>query len=286
MSDTALEYLCRQDAPDTVQDALPLTLSPGRSHGPHCHSSVELCLVRRGGCDVVVNGETTALHAGEIMVIFSHTVHSFRVPEGDGVDLYQLHLRPDVFLELSGEHAQSLAFVRCMADDRSACLLEADTPSLFSCAQRICAEMADGGQPLRSQLLNTYVAEMIFLLSREMEQSHRQIFAIDHPWAVRAIRYINDHMDSRISSADVARSCSVTPRYLSKVFRQAVNISVNDYISIAKVDRAMRYLCDTDLTMTAIASKLDFCNTQYFSTVFKKYTGMTPRECRRYHAGN
>lgn len=76
----------------------------------------------------------------------------------------------------------------------------------------------------------------------------------------------------------MAKACQVTPRHLSGVFKDIINITVNDYINIAKVDKAMRWLTSTDLTMTEIASRLGFSSTQYFSTVFKRYTRVTPGE--------
>ena len=76
----------------------------------------------------------------------------------------------------------------------------------------------------------------------------------------------------------VAAACHVTARHLSSVFKDITNITVNDYINIAKVDNAMRWLTGTDLTMAEIASKLGFSSTQYFSTVFKRYTRVTPGE--------
>ena len=76
----------------------------------------------------------------------------------------------------------------------------------------------------------------------------------------------------------MAEACQVTPRYLSTVFKEVINITVNDYINIGKVDKAMRWLTESELTITEIASRLGFSSTQYFSTVFKRYTHVTPGE--------
>lgn len=102
--------------------------------------------------------------------------------------------------------------------------------------------------------------------------------SIENPMAIKAIQYISDHMEEKITLSDVAKACQVTPRHLSGVFKDIINITVNDYINIAKVDKAMRWLTSTDLTMTEIASRLGFSSTQYFSTVFKRYTRVTPGE--------
>lgn len=62
-----------------IYNALPRTLQPGYHFGPHCHKNVEVCMMTEGECDIVVNGETITVRTGEMMVIFSHMIHSFHM---------------------------------------------------------------------------------------------------------------------------------------------------------------------------------------------------------------
>jgi YesN/AraC family two-component response regulator len=81
-----------------------------------------------------------------------------------------------------------------------------------------------------------------------------------------------------MSLESIAEECHVSPRYLSQVFKKSVNITVNAYISIAKIDRAISYITSEQMQFSEVASILGFSSAQYFSTVFKKYTGVTPSE--------
>lgn len=261
-----------------IYNALPRTLQPGYRFGPHCHKNVEICMMTEGECDIIVNGETITVRTGEMMVIFSHMIHSFHMRSRHPASFLQMHFQPDSFSWVEPEVAAGVKFLSYMTDEHSAYLLQPFSEQLRSCMERICAEMNAKDEVLCGPLAKVYIYEMIFLLSREISQGYRRVFIIENPLAIRAIQYISEHMEEKISLTDVAEDCKVTSRYLSSVFKDTINITVNDYINIAKVDKAMRWLTGTELTMTEVASRLGFSSTQYFSTVFKRYTNVTPGE--------
>lgn len=273
------EMLYRQKS-GIIYNALSRTLQPGYFFGPHCHKNVELCVMKKGECDITVNSEVITVRGGELMVIFSHMVHTFHMRSTRPAVFLQMHFDPESFLHVSPTVVENVGFLHSMADEHSSYLHQPCSPDLVGCVERVCREMRSPDEAFSGPLSQLYIHELIFLLSRETDQSYRQVFSIGNPLAISAIQFISDRMDQRISLQDVARHCKVTVRHLSGVFKTAVNITVNDYINIAKIDRAMRYILETDNDMTTIASKLGFSSAQYFSTIFKKYTHVTPTEFR------
>lgn len=261
-----------------IYNALPRTLQPGYSFGPHCHRNIEVCMMTEGECDIIVNGENFTVRTGEMLVIFPHMLHSFQMRSNHAAVFLQIHFQPDCFSDTEPEIRKEVKFLSYMADEGSAYLLLPFSTRLRSCAERICQEAGTEDEVLREPLQAVYIYELVLLLSREIAQGYRRIFTIDNPVAVRAVQFISDHMENRISVSDVAADCKVSERYLSTVFKKAINMTVNDYINVAKVDKAMHCLTESELSMTQIAEKLGFSSTQYFSTVFKKYTYVTPKE--------
>ena len=57
-------------------------------------------------------------------------------------------------------------------------------------------------------------------------------------------------------------------------------LGVNDLINRMRIEQAMRLLTETDLTIGDVAEKTGFSNARYFSTSFKQFTTLTPREYR------
>ena len=278
MRKNPVEYLYLQQNQLIVHNALERELPPGYSFCPHCHETVEIALVLDGSCDFMGNNEPLPVNTGELCIIFPHTIHGFTVRSKVPCRFLQAHIYPQYFLDIDPHVAQELPFIRHMTDERSAYFLRSCTPELLSCMQRLCRETGALDTPFHRALANTYVVEMIFLLSRDITQTHRQVFTIDNPLAIHAINYINSHIEQKMSLESIAEECHVSSRYLSQVFKKSVNITVNAYISIAKIDRAISYITSEQMQFSEVASILGFSSAQYFSTVFKKYTGVTPSE--------
>lgn len=278
MRKNPVEYLYLQQNQLIVHNAHERKLPPGYFFCPHCHETVEIALVLDGSCDFMGNNEPLPVNTGELCIIFPHTIHGFTVRSKVPCHFLQAHIYPQYFLDMSPQVAQELPFIRHMTDERSAYFLRSCTPELLSCMQRLCRETGALDVPFHRALANTYVAEMIFLLSRDITQTHRQVFTIDNPLAIHAINYINSHIEQKMSLESIAEECHVSPRYLSQVFKKSVNITVNAYISIAKIDRAISYITSERMQFSEVSSILGFSSAQYFSTVFKKYTGVTPSE--------
>lgn len=53
------------------------------------------------------------------------------------------------------------------------------------------------------------------------------------------------------------------------------------YLNKFRVEKAARYLKESDYTITEIALKVGFEDSNYFSKIFKKYMGKTPREYKQ-----
>lgn len=278
MGKNPVEQLYLHKEQNMIHNALPRVLEPGYSFGPHCHENVEVMLLQEGACEISINGDLVPVHAGEMIVIFSHNIHSQRISSKEPCRFLQIHFQPKSFVNMAPQVIAGLKFINCMIDAHSAYMLQPCTGQMLSCVERICGEVTSVDEVCHTALANIYIAEMVFLLSREIEQSYRQVFSIRNPLAIRAITYISSHLNEKISLIDVAKSCNVSPRYLSEVFKVNVNITVNTYITIAKIDRAVNYIGNSHMSVTETAGLLGFSSTQYFSKMFKKYTGVSPSE--------
>lgn len=60
-------------------------------------------------------------------------------------------------------------------------------------------------------------------------------------------------------------------------------LGVNDLINRMRIEQAMQLLAETDLPVAEVAEKAGFSNARYFSTSFKQFTSLTPREYREQH---
>lgn len=99
------------------------------------------------------------------------------------------------------------------------------------------------------------------------------------------LAYINAHCGEPLTREELAGRFHYHPNHINRLVRQATGKTLHSYICETRIRRAAEYLRDTTLSVTEIAHSLAFCDSSYFSAVFQKYTGTTPRAYRKYYRG-
>lgn len=102
----------------------------------------------------------------------------------------------------------------------------------------------------------------------------------DHPEVNKVIAYINDHLDKDISVKSMAAMISMDENYFSSLFKAKTKESLITYVHQLRIQKAMFYLTQTDLTINQIAENVGFKNINYFNRIFKRITGATPSRYR------
>lgn len=95
-----------------------------------------------------------------------------------------------------------------------------------------------------------------------------------------AIAFAEHHLDQSVTVQKMAEIAGYHPSHFTKLFQKRLGITPVQFIIRKKTDRAIEQLTDTDLPVSSIAESLGFANQFYFSSFFKKQTGMTPSQYR------
>ena len=74
----------------------------------------------------------------------------------------------------------------------------------------------------------------------------------------------------------------ISPFYLSRLLKQELNETFVEILTKVRITRALVLLSDSRKTIREIGEEVGYGNTTYFYKVFKKQTGMTVGEVRRY----
>lgn len=92
--------------------------------------------------------------------------------------------------------------------------------------------------------------------------------------------YIDVHLEEPITLKQMAVLSGYRDYYLSRKFQKETGLNINDYIKIARVEKAKMLLTATMDPIRDIARQLQFCSSSYFSQTFQKITGLTPHQWR------
>lgn len=100
------------------------------------------------------------------------------------------------------------------------------------------------------------------------------------------IEYIYVHIKERITVEDLAAHTSLSPSYLSRLFKDEIGTSVSDFIREKKIEKAQNLLKYSDYSSIEIANYLAFSSQSHFIQLFKKYVGMSPKKYHDLHYGS
>lgn len=93
--------------------------------------------------------------------------------------------------------------------------------------------------------------------------------------------YLKHHLGEPIRISDLIRHIGLGQSRLFHLFKSATGLTPNDYLLRLRVEKAKELLARPGPSVTAIALEVGFSSAQYFSDVFRKYAGKTPREYRQ-----
>ena len=96
----------------------------------------------------------------------------------------------------------------------------------------------------------------------------------------KAIQYISQNFASSITLKDVADHVHLNPAYFSTIFKQSTGSSFKEYLNMVRIEESKRLLTNTNYSVIDISVATGFEDQSYFSKVFKKYTGLTPKQYR------
>ena len=123
------------------------------------------------------------------------------------------------------------------------------------------------------EIINSLIESLVILVRRAIKMNK------DNSKELNEIKkYIYSNIQNNINGKVVAKAFNYNYDYFRKMFKDNLRISINEFISKAKVDLGVKLLKKTNLSIEEVAKKSGFCSTSHFISLFKKYNKITPKQ--------
>lgn len=96
------------------------------------------------------------------------------------------------------------------------------------------------------------------------------------------IKYINEHINENVSLSLGANLCNMSQSQFSRTFKKETGKTFKEYVLLKKIEQAKFYIKTTDKSFSEISDFLGFEDSSYFTKLFKKYEGITPKEYKKF----
>lgn len=134
--------------------------------------------------------------------------------------------------------------------------------------------LSENGEP--RAFMQAFYQKSLPLIWESSRKSHNR-------YVEEAKEYIASHYaDGKLTLNEISEAVGISPSYLSGVFAEGMGIGLNAYLNDYRIRQAKRFLDETNLNISEIGYKCGFNSAQSFTRVFKKNTGMTPKQFREF----
>lgn len=235
---------------------------------------------------VVEDGTEYFLHAGDVFFL-KHNVHHWGMTPFDSdtswIYVHFKHDEPDASLpEISPDFFHRKHIDSTLEDYQKVItlpkLLHNMRKTSIEDKFRKLVELFGPGKPYLIAYVNPCLHELlmdIYMYALNSPNPESKDARVN-----RLISYLGKHIKEPFDSMAIEDYMELSYKYLGELFKSKTGITIHEYLTNMKIDRASRQLCETTRSITSISESLGYSDPLYFSTVFKKNTGMSPKTYR------
>ena len=226
--------------------------------------------VERGVCHVFLDGEWQEVGEGGIILFRPHEPQIYRYFRKDNSISHYVHFSgvgcEDILKRLGLYDVKIFMMGKSASfEDGSGKLAREFTMQRVLCKD-FCA---------------AFLYELLNIVARKRALRQESINARSENRINIACRKIFENISSPPSATELAAECHISVSRFLHLFREVTGLSLTEFIATIRISRAKALLTDTNLSVAEIAESVGYEDQNYFSRLFRKLEGCSPRAYRQ-----
>lgn len=129
-----------------------------------------------------------------------------------------------------------------------------------------------------AQMIRTYIEQLLILTVRSGHKPPVTRRRESPKLLIEICEWLEKNTDRQLRFNDILKQFNTSASVVKKLFSEYMDCGAMEYFTRLKVDAAKQMIRENELNFTEIADRLAFNTSQYFTTVFRRVSGMTPTE--------
>jgi AraC-like DNA-binding protein len=260
----------------------------------HTHDYMQIWYVEEGSFIHYINGTSNRLSTGCMFVIPPFVTHEIGLIAGENVKIYGCEflanfINENISLEDSSSSLFDFAYIEpfLVTNENVLPRLHLAGKSMSKVEELFINMLAEYTDEKKYYEINIKadLLKLLAVIAREYENqddihSH-EIFYKYRQSVKAAITFINENYTEKIYIEDVCKIALMSHTYFSYLFKQITGKTFVEYVNKLRIAKAVELLTSTDMPIGDICLLSGFNDTAYFIKVFKKETGISPRQYRK-----
>lgn len=247
----------------------------------HWHPEWEMCFVDQGSIRLTITGSVITLHKGEGYFMNSNIMHGIDYNESGPCKYRSIVFDSSIIAGAPGSAFDTLYVQPFLSKGPSSIILKDQCWDKlrhhFEHNWKACKEEKTGYEFTS----RTYLSEMFLeVFNHNFSAADIRPENLTEVRIQQLITWINDHISETIYLKDMADSLHISERECQRVFSDALHCSPTEYILKKRINSACVRLANTTQSITDISYQCGFESPSYFTNIFRRQIGCTPREYR------
>ena len=250
----------------------------------HTHDYIELVCISEGSATHRLQGENFPIRRGSIFIIPREVSHGYNVHENENLSLYNILYQPEnlPFDQLDLNHIPG--FKQLFMPLQNATVIhfeigEKDMAEITSLLEQFIRESEENKAGSRSCCL-----ALMMLIMCKLARLYTGNLPPEAPQesVIRQVQeFLNIHPPSECTINKLSKIAHMSRSNLLKLFKNSTGLSPRQYQLQRQLHKACNALKETELPIAVIAENCGFVDTNYFSRLFHKHIGVSPRQYRK-----
>lgn len=256
----------------------------GYTFGRHLHTNIELYRILSGECYMDIQSETLHCTEGDFIMILPDVVHSFYLNDTSDCTFQHIHFDPDMFstIVLDNDGIFPITLLHAVLFSSHFYYRLNSDKTIDEHLDKLIELYTSSNSLFTAANLNVALMNLMLYILDHTEPVHEYTEPqLQNSYIAYTLNYIQKHYTTKILQEDIALQLHISIRYLSKLFKSYMGVTLSNYINIYRINRSIKLMQDTDLTLTEIALQVGFKDSQHYSKVFMNIINATPSHYRK-----
>lgn len=156
-----------------------------------------------------------------------------------------------------------------------------DDPSQFTTILTDLYSLASSSDYIRDMRINELLSSLLTLLMEQSWHPESKTVSRKRLELVEVKNYLDEHYTEKIVLDELAEKYYINKYYLTKIFKETYGSTISNYLIAMRITKAKQLLRFTDMTVDEIGNAVGMSDANYFSRMFRKVEGISPREYRK-----
>ncbi len=245
---------------------------------PHIHRDLELNLVLDGRVSLLSGADLTPLKKGDLFVV--NALCSHELSAAAPAMILSVQVSPLFFGSYYPKLGRTV-FKKTVFSDPGDEMQNKLRAKLLSLAHAYFVR-EEGYELQCVSLVNALFYDLLRLSPTELlEEKDLSAYQAKRRRLLRLTGFIEEHCGEKLLLSDLARQENLSMCYLSRIFKEFIGISFQDYLMKIRCEKARHLLLLTDYSLLDISMSCGFSDPKYFNQGFRQQYGHTPKDYRK-----